>query len=253
MRPIPGTSPVHRLWAGTKLVLLAVMAVAIGVDPTWPVLIAGAVLVLLGAAVARIPRGSLPRLPKWLFIGVILAALVQLRSTAKPIGHLAGLPLSWGGVEQLGLAFCVALEVFAAAALLSWTTVLAEVAPALSVLGRRLRWLGLPVDEWSAGLALSIRCFPMLIDEVRTVVAARRLRSDVRIDDDGPVNHLAREVQDFMFTTLTVSLRRAHELGEAMEARGGPGETSGITAGVTWRDGVAGLIVVSVLIAGVRL
>lgn len=253
LRPIPGPSPIHGLWAGTKLVLLVLIAVVVGFDPTWPVLAAGAALVLLGAAVARIPRGSLPRLPKWLFIGVFLAALLTLRSTAKPIGHVAGVPLSWGGLENFVLVTCVALEIFAAAALLSWTTTLAEVAPAISVLGRPLRWLRLPVDEWAAAIALSIRCFPMFVDEVRTVIAVRRLRPDVRLDNDGPMNHLAHEVEDFLFTTLTVSLRRAHELGEAMEARGGPGQTSGVTAGVSWSDGVALLLVVSLLIVAVRL
>ena len=253
LRPIPGTSPVHQLWAGTKLTLLAAIALIVGLDPTWPVMAAGAAVVLLGVAVARIPRGSLPRLPKWLWIGVIVAAFLTLRSTAKPIVHLAGVPISWGGPEQFALIACVALEVFAAAALLSWTTTLAEVAPALSTLGRPLRWLRLPVDEWAAAVALAIRCLPMLVDEVRTVAAARRLRAEVRLEDDGVVNHLAREVQDFLFTCLTVSLRRADELGDALEARGGLGQTAGVASPVSWRDAVAVILVVGILVAGVRL
>jgi energy-coupling factor transport system permease protein len=247
LRPIPGSSPLHRLWAGTKLALLVVVAVFASFDPTWAALGALAALVAFGAAVGRIPRGSLPRLPRWIWIGLVLGALLTLRSTAKPIGHVAGVPLSWGGLEEFARIGALALVVFGAAALVSWTTPLAEVAPALSVLGTPLRWLRLPVDEWAATIALSIRCLPLLIDEVRTVGAARRLRPPVRLARDSRLTPVLRDVGDLLFTTLTVSLRRARELGEAMEARGGPGEVSGFTTGFGWRDALAVLMVAAVV------
>ena len=61
-------------------------------------------------------------------------------------------------------------------ALVSWTTNVAEIAPAVATLGRPLRPLRIPVDDWSVALALALRTFPMLIDEFRVLYAARRLR-----------------------------------------------------------------------------
>lgn len=61
-------------------------------------------------------------------------------------------------------------------ALVSWTTNVAQIAPAVAALGRPLRVLRIPVDDWSVALALALRTFPMLIDEFRVLYAARRLR-----------------------------------------------------------------------------
>jgi len=249
LRPIPGTTPMHRLWAGTKLVLLAVLAFLVGFYPTWLSIGAAAALVAVGLMVGRIPRGAVPRLPKWLWIGFTLGALDTVRSSAMPVAHLAGITLSLGGLADWARLTSIAVVVFAGAALVSWTTPLAEVAPALARLGAPLRWLRLPVDEWAATIALSIRCLPLLIDEVRTLSAARRLRPTSRLDSEGRVNWLARELQDLLFTSLTVSLRRATELGEAMEARGGFGAVSDSSARPGWRDAVAMMLVAAVVVA----
>ncbi|MDQ1367815.1 MAG: energy-coupling factor transport system permease/ATP-binding protein, partial [Acidimicrobiaceae bacterium] len=74
LRPIPGDTPMHRLWAGTKLVALAILALVLGLKPTWPVIAAGAGLVIVAWIVARIPRGSLPRFPRWFWVGIAVGA-----------------------------------------------------------------------------------------------------------------------------------------------------------------------------------
>jgi energy-coupling factor transporter transmembrane protein EcfT len=234
----------HRLWAGTKLVSVVLLALALGLKPTWPTLGAGAAVVALAWAVARIPRGALPRLPRWFFIGFVLGACLTFQSSAQPVGHIAGIAVSWGGLEEWARFSILALVVFAAAAVTSWTTPLAEVAPSLARLGAPLRWVRLPVDEWAAAIALSIRCLPLLIDEVRTLMAARRLRPSSRLAREPRMGWLIREAQDLIFTSLAVSLRRATELGDAMEARGGFGAVSDSTSKPTWRDAVALLLLV---------
>jgi energy-coupling factor transporter transmembrane protein EcfT len=249
LRPVPRSSPLHRLWAGTKLVLLTAVALTLGLDPTWPAIGALAAVVILGAAVARIPRGAVPRLPRWLWIGFALGCLLTVRSSAPPMAHVAGLAISWGGLEEWARISALALVVFAAAALVSWTTPLADVAPALARLGTPLRWLRLPVDEWAATIALSIRCLPLLIDEIRTVSAARRLRPNVRLGPKGRGNRLALEFQELLFTSIAVSLRRGTEMGEAIEARGGFGAISDAPCHPNWRDAVAVLVVAAAVVA----
>jgi energy-coupling factor transporter transmembrane protein EcfT len=249
LRPIPGRTAVHRLWAGTKLVSVVALAIMLVLNPTWPAIAAGALLIALAWVVARIPRHSLPRPPRWFWIGFALGAFLTLRSSAKPVGHILGIHVSWGGLEEWARITALALVVLIAAAVMSWTTDLAEVAPALAKLGRPLRWVRLPVDEWAASIALSIRCLPLLIDEVRTLAAARRLRPSGRLEREPKWNWIVRDSQDLLFTSLAVSLRRATELGEAMEARGGFGSVSDSRSRPGWRDAVAMLVVATAVVA----
>jgi len=51
------------------------------------------------------------------------------------------------------------------------------------------------------------------------------------------------EARDLLLASLTVSLRRAHELGDAIEARGGFGLVSDTRSGPRLLDGLALLLV----------
>src|SRR5581483_1634103 len=44
LRTLPGSSPAHRLWAGTKIGVLACVVLALAARPTWPALAAAAVV-----------------------------------------------------------------------------------------------------------------------------------------------------------------------------------------------------------------
>jgi energy-coupling factor transporter transmembrane protein EcfT len=225
LRLVPGHSPVHRLWAGTKLLAVAAVALVLSLRPEWGAIAVEGVLVLGAILVARVPPGALPRLPRWFWALLALGAVLTLRSSAKPIGHVAGIALSWGGIDAWARYTLLAVVILAGAALVSWTTPLADIAPALSRLGTPLKWLRLPVDEWAAAAALSIRCLPLLTEEIRTMAVARRLRAGA--DGTGQRRRgPAQEALDLLLATLAVSLRRAQEIGDAIEARGGFGVVS---------------------------
>jgi energy-coupling factor transporter transmembrane protein EcfT len=246
LRLVPGSTPVHKLWAGTKLIAVATIGGVLSFQPTWPAIAVSAAFVAFSLALARIPFGAAPRLPRWFLVGLAIGALLTLRSSQPPIAHVFGTTVSIGGVEEWARLTVLALVILAAAALLSWTTPMAEVAPALSVLGAPLRWVRIPVDEWAIAVALSIRCLPLLIDEVRTLAAARRLR---RHDDPQRARlwqRWAREPQDLLVTALVVSLRRAHDLADAIDARGGFGVVSDSPSRPVFRDAVALVAVAAV-------
>jgi energy-coupling factor transport system ATP-binding protein len=112
-------------------------------------------------------------------------------------------------------------------ALVSWTTNVAEIAPAVGTLGRPLRPLQIPVDDWSVALALALRAFPMLIDEFRVLFAARQLRpKQTPRTRWARLRRRAGEVIDLIVAIVTVTLRRADEMGDAITARGGAGQIS---------------------------
>ena len=243
LRLVPGTSVVHRLWAGTKLLIAAELALMVSVSPTWAMIGVAAAVVALELLAARIPLGAFPRLPNWIFGVAAVSALLSMWSTEKPFTHVGGIALSLGGLNEWALFTALAIVLVISGALIGWTTPLGEVAPALSRLARPLRWLRLPVDEWVIAIALAIRCLPLLIDEIRVLGAARRLRArDVHERPESP-RHAVREVlietHDLMATAIVVSIRRARDLADAIVARGGlgaggnlPGSRFRVTDGV---------------------
>jgi energy-coupling factor transporter transmembrane protein EcfT len=125
-------------------------------------------------------------------------------------------------------------------ALVSWTTNVAEIAPAVATLGRRLRPLRIPLDDWSVAPALALRTFPMLIDEFRLLYAARRLRLQSISRTRGPrLRRLVTDAVDLIVAVTTVMLRRADEMGDAITARGGTGQISAAPSRPKQADWVA--------------
>ena len=61
------------------------------------------------------------------------------------------------------------------------------------------------------------------------------------------------ESQDLLMASLTVSLRRARDLGEAIEARGGFGRVSDVRRPAGWRDLIALIVVAGVATATLLL
>jgi energy-coupling factor transporter transmembrane protein EcfT len=228
LRLVPGNTPVHRLWAGTKLVVAAELALMVSISPTWPMVGLAAAVVALELLIARIPLGAFPRLPNWFFGALAISALLSMWSSTEPMATIGGINVSLGGLEEWARFTALAVVLVVSGALIGWTTPLGEVAPALSRLGRPLRWLRLPVDEWVIAIALAIRCLPLLIDEIRVLGAARRLRArddegDARGHPRAAVRQALIETNDLMATAIVASIRRARDLGDAIVNRGGLG------------------------------
>ena len=177
LRLVPGNTIVHRLWAGTKLLVAAALALLVSLWPSWAMIGLAAGVVLLGLLCARIPLGAFPRLPTWFFAALAVGALLNLWSGTKPTVDVGGITISLGALEEWARFTVLAVVLITSGALIGWTTPLGDVAPALRRLFRPLRLFRLPVDEWVIAIALAIRCLPLLIDEIRTLAAARRLRA----------------------------------------------------------------------------
>ncbi len=246
-RVVPGDSVVHRLWAGTKLVSLLAVAAALSIQPGWPSIAIAAALLIGGAAAAHIPRGAAPRLPRWFWAGMLIGGLLALQAGGTPYLHLGGARVGTGALGEWARAVSLAAVLLLSAALVSWTTPLAAVAPALRRLLAPLGRLGLPVAEWTTSVALAIRCLPLLVDETRTLAAVRRLREPYRPRGR---RRLVHEALDLLTAELVVALRRAEELAAAIDARGGLGAIADGPARPGRRDVVA-LAVVAVVVAAI--
>ena len=244
LRHLPGDSPVHRLWAGTKIGSMIAVGIAISLRPTWwgELIVVG--MFLLGWALVRAPLGAFPRFPRWFWIGVAITSLTSLVAGGKPKVHIGGLTIGLGGLDNWGKLTLLVLILLALTALLGWTTRLGEVAPALGTLTRPLRWMRLPVDEMIVVVALSVRCLPLLVDEIRTLHAARRLRG---VPFPETVREALSAVHDLIVTALVSSVRRGHEMAEAIVARGGMGTTTASTPVISRREVTAWVLVAGVV------
>jgi energy-coupling factor transport system permease protein len=254
LRPVPGNSAIHELWAGTKLIVVAGIGVLLTFYPGWVPIGFVAVLVLVAARMARIPRGVLPSVPRWLWFLIMLGGVTATFAGGSPVIGVGSVEVGLGGLLNFLRITVLSIVLLGLGAMVSWTTNVAEIAPAVATLGRPLRFLRVPVDDWAVSLALALRAFPMLIDEFRVLYAARRLRPKLV-----PATRRARrrrwalEVIDLLAAAITVALRRADEMGDAITARGGAGQISAAPSRPKRIDWIALSIVVVVCAAALAL
>ena len=61
LRPVPGTSAIHELWAGTKLIVVFAVSLLLSFYPGWIPIGLVAVLLVAALRIARIPRACCRR------------------------------------------------------------------------------------------------------------------------------------------------------------------------------------------------
>jgi energy-coupling factor transport system permease protein len=227
LRPVPGDSVIHRLWAGTILIVVFAISMLLSFYPGWIAIGLMAALVVLAIRLARIPRGVLPSVPRWLWLLLLFGAFTATLGGGDPVLHLWSHDVEVGGLLKFLRFTALSIVLLALGAMVSWTTNVADVAPAVATLGRPLKWLRFPVDDWAVALALALRAFPMLLEEFRMLFAARRLRPRVVLPKGRPRRRrFFTDLVDLLAAGVTVALRRADEMGDAITARGGTGQIS---------------------------
>jgi energy-coupling factor transporter transmembrane protein EcfT len=218
LRYVPTNSPLHRLWAGTKLLALFAFGVALSLRPNWHAEGILAATLVVAVLVARIPPGAAPRLPPWVGIGLGIGAVLSSLAGGHPQVHVGQATIGLGGLDQWARFTVLTVLLLLGSALVGWTTPLAELAPAMARLLAPLRRVRVPVDEIVLSVALSVRCLPLLVDELRVLYAARRVR---RPEIPQGTKSLFNEAVDLLVSALVAATRRAQEMGAAIEARGG--------------------------------
>ncbi len=212
------------LWAGTKLIVVAGIGVMLTFYPGW---------VPIGVVAAHNPRGRLagahsaghPAVDTALAVVPVDAWRRHRCGRRRQPCHRnrPGLDLGLGGLLKFLRITALSIVLLGLGGMVSWTTNVAEIAPAVAKLGRPLRLLRVPVDEWAVALALALRAFPMLIDEFRILYAARSLRPKPVLTTRRERRHRwALEIVDLIAAAVIVALRRADEMGDAVTARVAP-------------------------------
>jgi energy-coupling factor transporter transmembrane protein EcfT len=228
LRPVPGPSVIHQLWAGTKLSAALVISLLLANYPGWGPILLFAALVLIAAWLANIPRGVLPSVPWWMWIGLLLGGVTAALAGGTPFVAVGPFTVGLGGLLDVVRFALLAAVLLGLGGVVSWTTNVADVAPAVAVLGRPLRMFRVPVDECAVAIALAMRAFPLLLGEFRILYAGRRLRPKAEPSPTwrGRLRRWGADLIDLLAAAITVALRRADEMGDAITARGGTGQLS---------------------------
>lgn len=225
---IAGDSPIHRLDARTKILILLAYVIALFLAWTWAgqaALVAFAVGCLLCARlpVRSVIRGLRPIL--WLVaITLVLNALM----TPGPVAYriLGFITISRPGID-FGLQMAVRLLLlFMASSLLTLTTPPVELTDGMESVLNPFRRLGVPAHDIAMMMTIALRFIPTLMTETERIMRAQAARgADF---EHGSLGQRMRAMVPLLVPLFVSAFRRADELATAMEARayrGGEGRT----------------------------
>lgn len=240
MTYIDRQSPVHRMDARVKIILLFVYSFSLFLCDTWVGLACFAALFAVAFKASRLPLKPLLRvlLPlyvilafTWAFNAFTFDASARMNTFGY--GVSPGIAGIWAGAPAMELlgpmyllpagalvgVFVVAriLLLTLASFIVAYSTPSARLADAAGRLIDPLRRIGVPVDDVALVLSLALRFIPILIRETYAMRTAHRARG-ARFDEGGFWAHL--KAWGAVFIPLMVALfRKAQRLGTALDAR----------------------------------
>lgn len=225
----PTASPVHRLHACGKLIVVFLYMAALFVVNSW---LGWGVLTgvcLLTVLLSRVPLRALWRGLKLILIFALLTVVInaffyggehvlwQWRSLC-----LTTEGVSWGLAMGLRLLLLVAF-----ASLLTLTTTPIALTDGLEDLLSPLRRLHVPAHEIAMMMSIALRFIPMILEEFDRLLLAQRARG-ANIGGRGRLDKRLLSFVPLLVPLFVAALRRAEDLAQAMEAKcyqGGEGRT----------------------------
>ena len=238
-RYIDRSSFVHDIWAGTKIVILTLVSIAVTSFVNWPTLCVMTGFVLIVFIFAKVPIRAIPVPPAWIVVLVLISGIVTgIEAGGKPYVHFGRVVVKLGGVETFFEFALFSLDIIFLLMIVGWTSKLGEVSSSLARILKPLKKVGLPIDEVVATLSLSIRAVPLVIDEIKTISLVEKQRRKHRpaFEDAKRVKDVFNEGIDMIIVAITSCLRRATEIGEAIEARGGYSDVVGLSKKLSRKD-----------------
>jgi energy-coupling factor transport system permease protein len=227
---VPVESPVHRLDAVAKVLLVVAVTAAVFLVDGFVGLLAVLGLVGVALAVSRIsPRIALRGLTSVSVILLFTLVAHTLRwspDVGDALLSIGRLRVSAQGLET-GVFFALRIvALVVGTSLLTLTTSPVDLAEGLERLMRPLARLRFPAHDIAMMLSVALRFIPATAEEAERIVTAQRARG-ARFDRGGPIRR-ARAYVPVLVPLFVGLFRRADRLATAMEARcyrGGEGRT----------------------------
>lgn len=255
----PGQSPIHRLDARMKILLVIALIVCVFLAQTPAAYALCAALVFFAVALSGVPLGRILRglRPLW-FVLLLTAVLNLLYTGGTPLISFWKITVTTEGLYRTGAMLLRVVLLVLGTSLLTYTTSPVSLTDGLDRLLSPLGKIGLPVHEFSLMMTIALRFIPTLVEEVDKISSAQKARgSDL---ETGRLSQRVRALIPILVPLFLSSFRRADELAVAMECRcyrGGKGKTRLHEQRLAGRDwisaavlaaGIAGVVLCNVFV-----
>lgn len=251
----PGTSFIHRCDPRSKILFLVLYIIAVFLCQNFYALGACAVSFILMAVFSGIPFKLLLRSVKGVLFLFLFMTLLNLFFAE---GETVIFEWNFITITKEAVYFSIFLAarfflLILSSSLLTLTTTPISLSDGIEGLLTPLKYVHFPVHALALIMSIALRFIPILTDETGKIMNAQKARG-ADFESGGLIQRV-KSMLPILFPLLISALRRADELGDAMEARcysGSQVRTKYKKLTFTWRDGVA-LFVGVLLLAGIIL
>ncbi|HNW92532.1 MAG TPA: energy-coupling factor transporter transmembrane component T [bacterium] len=216
----PGASLAHRADPRAKLLVTLAFAITVFFADDWHALGYCALFPLAGLALSRVAPALVLGNLRGMWIIFLMTLLFTAGAESGEIlweSTALGLFISREGIMH-GLLLCGQLALAVVAfGLLTATTTVFEQSAGIERLGAPLTRWGVPVADFAMMLALAVRFFPVLTEEIETVIRAQTARG-APFERGGPLNRL-RAIAAVLVPVFMRTFRHAGDMAVAMECR----------------------------------
>jgi energy-coupling factor transport system permease protein len=221
----PGDTPIHRLDARTKLIIVIVYIVALFQAKSWISYLIVAIFSFICMRISKIGcRNLFKGLKPMIFIIVLTACLNIFYTKGTPV--LPGWIITWEGIARALRMVTRIVLLIAGTFMLTYTTSPIALTDGLEKLMNPLKKIKVPVHEMTIMMSMALRFIPTLIEETDKIMSAQKARgADF---ETGSLVQRAKALLPILVPLFVSAFRRADELAVAMESRcyhGGEGRT----------------------------
>ncbi len=249
---VPADSPVHRLEARAKMMLIAAYMFALFTVEGFTGLFAVAVFAVFAIGLSTVPPRLVLRGLRAVVIILsftLIAHAVRINPATVALVRVGPVAVDAEGLRT-GLFFVVRIVLLVVGtSLLTLTTTPVRLTDALEQLMRPLSAVGVPSGEIAMMLTIALRFIPTTAEEAEKIIVAQTARG-ASFDTGGPVRR-ARAYVPVLVPLFVNLFRRADDLALAMEARcyrGGRGRTRLHESRLTFGDWLTMLVGVGALV-----
>ena len=252
----PSNSFVHKCDPRVKLLCLIAFIVAIFLAKNFYSLGACAAVFLVIALCSGVPFKSLIRSVKGVLFLLLFTAIINLFFYQGD-----KILLEWRFIritrEALYFTLFLAVRLFLlvlSSSILTLTTTPVSLTDGVESLLAPLKIIRFPVHELALIMSIALRFIPILTDETSRIMNAQKARG-ADFESGGLIKRV-KAILPILIPLLISALRRAEELGDAMDARcyaGSKVRTKYKKLTLGWRDLVAVLVIAALLVGVILL
>ena len=246
----PGQSFIHVLDPRCKIVATLLVIVAIFIAQSLMSYAVLTVFILLCFGIARLPLRLIVKSLKPLWVIIALTMAIHVFTTpGQVIWQWSIFHITWEGICQGTLMTGRLIYLIVFSSLLTYTTSPIVLTDGIEHLLNPFKRIGVPAHELAMMMTIALRFIPTLLEETDRIMKAQTARG--ANFTSGNLLQRGKNMIPLLVPLFVSAFRRADDLATAMESRcyrGGEGRTRMNELAYSYRDTVAMILVLVVLV-----